>query len=981
MQVEINKVVKALNDSCEIRSETRQSAEKFLVDFSQTPNFLETFWQILKDPSSGDGVVAMTAVVFLKNTLFQMWEQEKLSAKDRTLFKTQCFDLLVSLRQPIRKQFEILIEKIAILDFPEEWEDFLKDIKQRKLTSHSDISIRISILSVLDGIFKTYRDETKSNDLMKKIVFVVNEFKEEHMEVMLKASVQSFDPLIRDKALPLSVLNYCIEILHSLMFHDIPEYYEDNVSTIMELFTNILIQPCDPDKMTMENLESLIHAKVSTCIIISLFCVKEAEILDPFAKVIFEKITTLLAELPPEDCFDALAEAAMRVLSAGSNVLFSTPFSEDMINTITTRVILPNLRAREFDLESMSDPPEFVHNMLGVGDLSSRKEASKQLILSLKERYSNMTVHKLLGAAQEMIRSSANRQDKEAALQKEAALALLGSLASKTTNRFGVVIAVSQDIPLPELVNLFSEELVKQPTEEPASVLLKLTALKFTSDFRLHVLTEQNVEQILRVLLGLLFQQTQNGNSLVYIVSSFSANVIDKILGMKKNKYPFIASPNVQNLIINECLAKGFIDHVLVNSFRYKNHLQMRLMFKILLLCSHSLPPTFINQLQKILIQILKSFLIPDSNDTVFPWTHQYCIYTFECLTQIAKCIGTNPNLQAERRSFEETLIPTLGEILRTDKAEMAPLALQLFACLLDTANASTNMTVYEELFGYLLTSDLWSKQSSHVPGVVRVLESLYRQPYFVPKVQEKSTEILTCWEYTLNHKKLKIPTSFKMITDFVVLLPSYIYKAHYVSILKLIISSIPQKSTFGISSSIMMFFAAVDKKDFGENPSAKTSVTLDAIESLKPGVGFIENILDLLFFPKVSFYDGAMRWEILRLFSYWLSTPTFMTNDSLRSKTLEAFHTMALGLSGRWDDAEKEETKEDDDLSTEGYEPTFAILKSSSTYNRPSRISPEEKKQILEKFQTALQNLAIAVPGNEICKALLTKLASASSY
>merc|ERR1712232_1250017 len=90
----------------------------------------------------------------------------------------------------------------------------------------------------------------------------------------------------------------------------------------------------------------------------------------------------------------------------------------------------------------------------------------------------------------------------------------------------------------------------------------------------------------------------------------------------------------------------------------------------------------------------------------------------FEAIASIVKvCVPTQPD------PVEAALLPSLGQIMERNVTDFLPYTFQILGLLLDAS--STVKPLYQELFGRLLSTELWRAQAN-IPGLIRLLRAYF---------------------------------------------------------------------------------------------------------------------------------------------------------------------------------------------------------------------------------------------------------------
>eukprot|EP00434_Breviolum_minutum_P040292 symbB.v1.2.035799.t1/scaffold4903.1/size33184/3 len=141
----------------------------------------------------------------------------------------------------------------------------------------------------------------------------------------------------------------------------------------------------------------------------------------------------------------------------------------------------------------------------------------------------------------------------------------------------------------------------------------------------------------------------------------------------------------------------------------------------------------------------------------------------FEAVASIVKvCVPTQPD------TVENTLLPPFGQILERNVVDFLPYTFQIMGLLLDaltlkhhrplcrmiltSSKASPRVKpLYTELFGRLLTPELWRAQAN-VPGLIRLLRAYFtKHAVFAELLRSNMQAILERFQFVLMNRKTEV--------------------------------------------------------------------------------------------------------------------------------------------------------------------------------------------------------------------------------
>ncbi len=174
-----------------------KQAQATLQEAEKQPGFCIRLLQMLgklvsqqaqQSPSQMQQVVLENPVllaggIFFKNYIKKFYGVEESNVKEdeRNLIKENLVELMMRAPSKLQAQLSAALEEIASLDFPDHWQGLLPQLKE-SLEKHPQH--RPVILESMDTIFRvSFVDQIRSNELMRSVKYVVDNFAKEHLAV------------------------------------------------------------------------------------------------------------------------------------------------------------------------------------------------------------------------------------------------------------------------------------------------------------------------------------------------------------------------------------------------------------------------------------------------------------------------------------------------------------------------------------------------------------------------------------------------------------------------------------------------------------------------------------------------------------------------------------------------------------------------------------------------------------------------------
>lgn len=684
----------------------QKSAEDNLRQLEASPNFLLNLIQLIKSDNV-DAAVRFGAVIYFKNFIKRNWHimpteaDCKIGGNERIAIKNEIIPLLCSLPSNLQIQLGDCVSAIAESDFPEQWPEIIPTIRD-KLTD-SDPKTNISILQIAHSIFKRYRSTGGTSDIVREIMYVLEEFAPSFLNLM-KLTDERIQQLQANKVELLDWLNLLhllTKIFYDLNYIEFPDFFADHFKEFSVIFLKYLPYNNKLVYVDFDESEATIIEKIkgTICEILTLFSKKydeDFENAQEFVKAVWELLTTTGLGVK----YDILVSHAIKFLVSVANQIQHREMfhNEEILKGICEKVILPNMFLRETDEELFNDDPiEFIRRDLEGSNADTRRGAASELVSAL------LTVHpqlvtEIFSKYVELNLQEYSANPKKNWKSKDMAMFLITSLSVVgQTSRLGAT-KVNELVPiLPFLQSTVLPDL--RAPENILHPLLIADALKFVMTFR-SLLNKEQLFEILNLDLAKL-------SSDKYVIYTYAAICIEKILGGhsgNENDASLISEVDIKDvspLIINrlfELIYRGGTPEKVS-----ENDYLMKTITRVILVTKVSLSQTSIDILDKLnpIIQMV-------SQNPSNPTFNGYC---FSSISNLIKYVApANPQLLL---AMETRLYPTLIGILEQEITEFVPYAYQILA-LLVLSHTKTDLTQnYKDLVKSTLQPTSWQNREA----------------------------------------------------------------------------------------------------------------------------------------------------------------------------------------------------------------------------------------------------------------------------
>ncbi|KAK4789380.1 hypothetical protein SAY86_020699 [Trapa natans] len=920
----------------------RRHAESSLASASEQPNYALVVLRLVAEPSL-DEQIRMAAAVNFKNHLRLWWTPSstdpsvpadpRILGPEKEQIKSLIVPLMLSSATRIQSQLSEALAVISKHDFPKSWPQLLPDLisSLQKSSAASDYVSVNGILSTANSIFKKFRYQYKTNDLLLDLKYCLDNFASPLLEIFLKTAqlidfaagpagtAETLRPLFESQRL-------CCRIFYSFNFIDLPEFFEDHMREWMTEFQKYLTT-CYPalEKSGTEGLIIVDDLRAAVCENINLYMEKNEEEFQGYLHTFATAVWSLLGDVSQSSSRDRLAITAIKFLTTVSTSVHHTLFSGDgVIQQICQSIVIPNVRMREEDEELFEmNYVEFIRRDMEGSDLDTRRRIACELFKGIATNYKAQVTAILSVQIQNLLSSFAanpvsNWKDKDCAIY------LVVSLATKRTS--GGSASASTD--LIDVESFFATVIVSELRNQKVNdfPILKAGALKFFTMFRSQIPKD--------VALGLVPDVVRFLTSESNVVHSYAASCIEKLFLVKdeggRARYTSKDITPVLLMLMNNLFT------ALRFSESEENQYVMKCLMRVLAVAdiSEGVAAPSIAGLTSVLNEVCKNPKNPMFNHYLF---ESIAVLVRRACERDASLIST----------FEASLFPTLQTILSNDVTEFFPYAFQLLAQLVEL-NRSPIPAGYMPIFEILLSADLWNK-SSNVPALVRLLQAFLQKAPHELNREGRLSHVLGIF-----NRLIALPSTEEQgfyVLNTVIESLEYSVIANYMShIWHALFTRLHKKQTVKFVKSLLIFMSLFLVKHGSEN----LANSMNAVQA-----GIFVMILEQIWIPNLKLITGVIELKLTAVASTRIlcECPDLLDVAAARhwGKMLDSIVTL---LSRPEEDRVEEEPEVPDIAENVGYTATFVSLQNAGKKEEDPLKDIRDAKEFLVASLTRISSL-----------------------
>ncbi|KAK4397260.1 Exportin-2 [Sesamum angolense] len=221
----------------------RRRAEATLSEAADRPNYALAVLRLFSEPSVHDQIRQSAAVNF-KNHLKAHWApkpndplQVIVPDPEKQPSKSLILTLMVNSSPIIQAQLSEALTINGNHDFPKAWPTLLPQLVATldKLNQANDYVSVNGVLTAINSLFKKFRYQFKTNELLLDLKYCLDSFAKALLEVF-KRTAGFIDQAVGSRAVDVSVLKsyiesqrLCCRIFYPLNFMELPEFFEDHM--------------------------------------------------------------------------------------------------------------------------------------------------------------------------------------------------------------------------------------------------------------------------------------------------------------------------------------------------------------------------------------------------------------------------------------------------------------------------------------------------------------------------------------------------------------------------------------------------------------------------------------------------------------------------------------------------------------------------------------------------------------------------------
>jgi len=817
-----NLLAQTLNPNGDIR----KSAEKQLHGLERQPGFSMALLQLLENHNADRGMKT-SASLYFKNIVKKYWDEDEgasqvISRQDRDQIKAHVLTLMCNVSPVVQRQLSEAVRIIGVTDFPGKWGALLPDLTS-KLGSTQDFNVILGLLETANTLFKIFREAEATDDLWSKLKYCLENFAEPLLTLFKSCNVMveqnaGNGPLLIQLFAALRLLG---RIFYSLCWQELPEYFEDHLAEWMGEFHKLMVysNPILVDSSDEEKSGPIELVQTAIVENVKLFLAKYEEEFTPFVPTFTQDAWNLLNKTPLMAKYDDLVVIAIKFLAMlVGNVrqihLFQTAGA---LKDICEKIVIPNLRMREYDFESFEDNPmEYIRRDIEGSDSDTRRRMSCDMVRKMCKNFEAETTQ-LCSVIMDSLLStyssnpSGNWHAMDTAITLMIALAVKGQTVKDGVSEINEKVQLEvffQKFILPGLsgTNIDSQPVVKSDT------------IKFFTTFR-NQMPRDMVIKILPSLVNLLKARS-------FVVHTYAAQCIERLFMIKDgNVYRY--TPQDMNAILEPMMVNLF---AILESCEggVENEYVVKALMRVLSKAEPAKIAEIIGPVVGKLNGILQRVCANPQNPT-------FIHYLFESIAALIRSGCTVNPMLAEQ--FEVQLMPPFQMVLAQDIAELTPYVFQILAQMLELRPGGASPG-YLSLFPPLLRPDVWDN-SGNVPALVRLLEAYMRcAAQETVGADPKQLEGLLGVFQKLLSAKSTCDMSMRLLIGIVEFLRPELYAQYLQTVFQLVFARLQQLKSKHFGTSVILFLSVLVGKH-GPGPVSQ------AMNQITPGL-FIQILNEL---------------------------------------------------------------------------------------------------------------------------------------
>ncbi|CAD5226159.1 unnamed protein product [Bursaphelenchus okinawaensis] len=752
-----------LEASISPNSQIIKQAEQQLDELSKSPGFAQVLLQVISQESVSKDIRVSAAVAF-KNFIRKNWNPEgqlavaPLDNGERNQIRELVITAMFQMEELYRRQLTQSLCIIGNQDFPRQWPSLMQ-LLARHLDG--DFSHILATLTAIEQLVHRYRNERRTDDLIREIILVLQSVAQPITDLFNRL-IAMVPPEGQEIGLSLDEQNQWLEILlllskiyYSLIWQDLPEFFEDHLEEWMSGYLKLLSLKLPNYESRSDDTEPnhLDNIKRVICDIAKLYSQRFEEEFMPYIMKFIEIVWNLLVQTDHRVRFDSLVNAALGYLSAVCEreryvQIFREP---GVLEQICQAVVIKNLTLRNEDLEQFQDEPfDYLKRDIEGLDLETRRRGAVDFVRALT-KFFEADVFKVLSQAITQYLNEFQSNPSENWIKKDVVYFLVSALASKSTTARQGATAVSSLINIHDFYNNFVRSELLEVDENNYPPILIADALNFVVLFRNQLDPQVIIEAFGRPNAPVRRILTSNNS----ILHHFLGYAIDKLATVRKNNELLFNSQTIPASEYMESLMAA-----IQKPDSQKSHYLIKAFMRCLSVMDQK-------QAEKadvyvdFLVQLIQA-VIKESQNPIF--TH----LVFESL-----CVVIKKSFPYIQQGISERIMPIIEQIISADLADFVPYALQIVALLLYQSETEKRLgrqdygaEKYESFFPHLVKGNFWQRVAN-APALTTIFEAFIKTaPDFVLKPGNVEG-VMGCYQSLISSRALE-ESGFRLATALI---------------------------------------------------------------------------------------------------------------------------------------------------------------------------------------------------------------------
>jgi len=674
-----------------------------------------------------DIAVRQASSVLFKNAVKKRWDPNEdefgppIPECDRTPIRENIVDLMCSAPNDVQRQIAESMSIISTHDFPHNWGDLLPQLTSR--LAQDDIHVTKGVMLTANSVMKRFRYVIKTDEVLTVLKFCLQHFEKPLLEVLKHTSgkvlaLTAAGPEGKEQLeVVLETTRLMCRIFFSLNWQDIPEFFEDEIATVMTEFANYLQyqNPLLVDEKETQTSGPIEKLQANIIENLNLYATKYEEEFAPYLPNMTKIVWELLVSVPGQAKYDPLATNAIQFLvSVCSKDMNKGLFTEDVVKQIVEQIVVKNLKATDLDEELFEEnPSDYIRKDVEGSDQNTRRRCAMELVRSLLKLFSEPVTRYCLEYVQ-LLLEEYEASSRTAWQKKDAALHLVLAVSVTAATAAAGASSINPGVPV---MQIFGAHVMPEINDSDVNArpVLRADAIKMILTFRQHFGVDFMLE-----LVPILINHLSSEH---VVVQTYAAMCLERFLTVKDQ-----VSTGGQVVRLNKssltphlnALFTGLFS-VLENDELPENDYVMKCIMRVLLLIGADVAPIATLVLSK-LTSALTTVCANPSNP-------QFNHYLFECLAVLVRSLCTVPEQSGDElkqvcNQFETLLFPPFTMVLQNEVAEFVPYVFQVMAEMLFYQPTGAGLsTSYAGLFTPLLSPTLWESKGN-VPALTELFKA-----------------------------------------------------------------------------------------------------------------------------------------------------------------------------------------------------------------------------------------------------------------